>query len=173
MHDRVNTAVWVRQVVASISAAGLDRDKQCRRAGLDHQALVSADARVTNEVIGRIWELAVEESGNPAIALVAKRAFRPAALDAMGYAMMSSADLHGALQRAVRYAAIMSNATAGRLIPVPDGLRFEVIAGDGSRPSPVQGKDFVLLMFLTPMRWIAGQALCRWRSRSNTARRST
>ena len=151
--------MWVRQVVATISAAGLDGHKLCHRAGLDPRVLASVDARIPNEVIGKLWALAVEDSGNPSIALLAQRAFKPAALDAMGYAMMSSADLRGALERAVRYAGIMSNATTGRLIPVPDGLRFEVITRDGSGPSPVQGKEFVLLMLLTFLRWIAGQTL--------------
>jgi AraC-like DNA-binding protein len=159
LDDRVSTVVWIRQVVATIAAAGLDGDALCRRAGLEPRALEAADARLPNAVIGKLWALAVEESGNPAIALLARPAFKPAALDAMGYAMMSSPDLRGALERAVRYAAIMSNATTGRLIPVRDGLRFEVITRDGSAPSPVQGAEFVLLTLLTFLRWIAGQAL--------------
>lgn len=159
MDDRVSSALWFRQVLAAVTAAGLDGPALCRRAGLDPEALNSAHARLPNAVISRIWELAIEESGNPAIALVAPHAFQPAAFDAMGYAMMSSADLRGALERAVRYAAVITNATTARVTPLNVGARFEIFVRAGDRPPPVQGYEFVLLTLLSFLRWMAGQEL--------------
>ena len=157
--DRVTTATWLRQVVAALSAVGLDGAGLCRRAGLDPALLQSNDARFPNAVIERMWELALQDSGNPAIGVLAAQAFQPAALDVMGFAMMSSPDLRGAVERAVRYADIVSNASSGRLSSVPGGQRFEILTRFGHTPPPRQGRDFVLLSMLRFLRWIAGREL--------------
>jgi hypothetical protein len=65
-------------------------------AGIDPAALEAPAARLPSEKISRLWELAAERSGNPAIGLAQHYVVRPASFDAVGYAMMSCADLRGA-----------------------------------------------------------------------------
>jgi AraC-like DNA-binding protein len=159
LEERLSAAVWLRQVVQAISACGLDGPGLCRQAGLDPAALAQADARFPNDVIARLWELATLRSGNPAIGLEAARAVKPAAFDALGYAMMSSSDLHSALQRAVRYARIMSNSTTARLTHFDTGAQFEVITRRSVRPDPRQGTDFVMLSLLNFLGWLVARPL--------------
>jgi hypothetical protein len=67
-------------------------------------------ARLATEKISRLWELAVERSGNPALGLAQHQVVRPASFDVVGYTMLSCENLRGAFERLVRYLLILSDA---------------------------------------------------------------
>ena len=67
-------------------------------------------ARLATEKISRLWEIAVERSGNPALGLAQAQVVRPASFDVVGYTMMSCANLQDAFERLVRYLRILSDA---------------------------------------------------------------
>ena len=107
---RATSGVWVRSTIDMLAAEGLDTAALLAAAGINAKDLDAPGARVASEQISRLWELAVEQSGNPAIGLAQHEVARPASFDVVGYAMMSCSDLRGAYERLIRYMLILSDA---------------------------------------------------------------
>ena len=115
MSKRATSAVWVRSIVDMLAAEGLDVRALLAAAAIDPATLDTPGARLPTEQISRLWELAVKQSGNPAIGLAQHEVARPASFDVVGYAMMSCADLRSAFERLIRYMLILSDALTMRL----------------------------------------------------------
>src|SRR5262249_44167024 len=107
---RTTSAVWVRGIAELLTAEGLDTNALLAAAGIDPADLQGPGARGPTDRISALWELAVQRSGNPAIALAGPEVVRPASFDVVGYAMMSCANLKDAFDRLVRYLRILSHA---------------------------------------------------------------
>jgi hypothetical protein len=69
------------------------------------------DARFPQDSMTRLWQLAVELSGNPAIGLNMARVVRPASFHVVGYALMSSRTLAEGFERLVRYQRIIAESS--------------------------------------------------------------
>ena len=109
MSKQTTSAVWVKGIADMLAAEGLDLRALFAAADIDPTALEAPGARVATEKISRLWELAAERTGNPAIGLAQHDVVRPASFDVVGYAMMSCADLRGAFERLIRYLLILSD----------------------------------------------------------------
>src|ERR1700756_3419033 len=110
MTKRTTAAVWVKGTAEMFAAEGLDVASLFAAAGIDPCALEGPSARLQTEKISHLWELAVERSRNPELALSQHDVARPASFDVVGYTMMSCADLRGAFDRLIRYLLILSDA---------------------------------------------------------------
>ena len=123
MSKRATSAVWVRSTARCsrprASTFGIARGGQDRPCGAGRPG-----ARLPTEKISRLWELAVERSGNPAIGLAQYEVARPASFDVVGYAMMSCADLRAAFERLIRYMLILSDALTMTLSKEKGGYRI-------------------------------------------------
>ena len=82
-----------------------------RQLGLDFAALDDPDARFPQDSMTRLWQLAVELSGNEAIGLNMARVVRPASFHVVGYALMSSRTLAEGFERLVRYQRIIAESS--------------------------------------------------------------
>ena len=138
MSKRATSAVWVRSIVDMLAAEGLDVRALLAAAAIDPATLDTPGARLPTEQISRLWELAVKQSGNPAIGLAQHQVARPASFDVVGYAMMSCADLRAAFERLIRYMLILSDALTMRQTEERDGYRitFELFGGSAPMPRP-------------------------------------
>lgn len=155
----MTSVLWVRNIIEALDTAGLDGQTLSLRAGIKPEVLQVVDAGVlVNEII-RLWELAVEASGNDAIGLLAAQEFKPSALDATGYAMMSSPTLLGAIERAIRYGGAVTSATTGSLQEVDEGYRLEFQIMTGIIDVQRQNHEYIVFGFLKFFRWIVGQEL--------------
>ena len=101
--SKQTAAVWVKGIAEMLAAEGLDVRALLAEAGIDPAALDAPGVRLPTEKISRLWELAAERSGNPAIGLAQHQVARPASFDVVGYAMMSCANLQAAFERLIRY----------------------------------------------------------------------
>src|SRR5262249_215606 len=138
MRAGATSAVWVKGIARGLAAEGLDVRAVLAAAAIDPAALDDPVARVSTEKISRLWELAAEQSGNPAIGLAQRMVVRPASFDVVGYTMMSCANLLGALERLIRYLLILSDALTMTLSEQDGGDRvsFELYGGPGPGPTP-------------------------------------
>src|SRR5262249_32562876 len=109
MSKQTTSAVWVKGIAELLAAEGLDVPSLFAAAGTDPAALDTPAGRVLTENISRLWELAAERSGNPAIGVAQPHVVRAASFDVVGYAMMSCADLRSAFERLIRYLLILSD----------------------------------------------------------------
>src|SRR5262245_21728052 len=121
MTKRTTSAVWVRGIAEMLETEGLDMRALLTAAGIDAASLEAPGARLATGKISRLWELAVECSGNPAIGLAQHQVVRPASFDVVGYTMMSCANLRAAFERLTRYLLILSDALTMTLSDERDG----------------------------------------------------
>jgi AraC-like DNA-binding protein len=155
MASRTTSAVWVKGIGEMLAAEGLDVDALFAAADIDRSALHAPGARLVSEKISRLWELAVERSGNPAIALAQHQTARPASFDVVGYAMMSCADLRSAFERLIRYMLILSDALTMTMTEERDGYRLTFVLSGGSRPVPRPRIEYIFITVIGFCRWIS------------------
>jgi AraC-like DNA-binding protein len=157
MAKRTTAAVWVKGTAEMFAAEGLDAGALLTAAGIEAAALAAPGARLQTEKVSRLWELAVERSGNPALALAQPAVVRPASFDVVGYAMMSCADLRSAFERLIRYMLILSDALTMTMSKERGGYRVTFVLSGGDRPLPRQRIEFVFVTVLSFCRWISGR----------------
>lgn len=155
----MTSVLWVRNIIEALGLLGLDGQALSQRAGIKSEVLQVVEAGVLVKEIVRLWELAVEASGNDAIGLLAAQEFKPSALDATGYAMMSSPTLLSAIERAIRYGGAVTSATTGTLREVDGGYRLEFRIMTGIIDVQRQNHEYIVFGFLKFFRWIVGQEL--------------
>jgi len=157
MSKRTTAAIWVKGIAEMLAAEGLDVGALLTAAGIDPAALDTPGARLPSENISRLWELAVEKSGNPAIALAQHHIPRPQSFDVVGYTMMSCADLHAAFERLIRYLLILSDALTMTMSEEPAGYQITFVLLGGDRPVPRQRIEFIFITLISFCRWISGR----------------
>lgn len=108
MAARTTSSSWATGIVKSLELAGLDCAALFKQLGLDFAALQDPDARFPQDDMTRLWRLAVEQSGNPAIGLNMGKVVRPASFHVVGYVLMSSPTLATGFERLVRYQRIIA-----------------------------------------------------------------
>jgi AraC-like DNA-binding protein len=118
-------ATWSATILRALAARGLDAEAIARRAGLDPQAL-GPDARVPRAALNRLWELAVEASGDAAFGLEVARYPAQTTFHALGYAVAASLTLKEALERIIRYRRLIGDILELRLVEAGDRYRFEI-----------------------------------------------
>ena len=157
MGKRTTAAIWVKGIAEMLAAEGLDVRVLLAAAEIDPAALEAQGARLETEKISRLWELAVERSGNPAIGLAQHNVARPASFDVVGYTMMSCADLRGAFERLIRYLLILSDALTMTMSDEHAGYRMTFVLLGGDRPVPRQRIEFIFVTVIGFCRWISGR----------------
>jgi AraC-like DNA-binding protein len=159
MRGRTTSAVWVKGIASVLAAEGLDVRSLLAAAAIDPAVLDDPFARVSTEKISRLWEVAAEQSGNPAIGLAQHLVARPASFDVVGYTMMSCANLLAAFERLIRYLLILSDALMMTLSGECRGYRVTFELFGGNRPVPRQRVEFILVSVIGFCHWISGREL--------------
>lgn len=159
MSETTTSAIWVGGIVEALSATGLDVKSLCAEASIDRAAITDPGAVYPTEKISRLWQLAAERSGNPAIAFLAAQRMRPAIFGVVGYAMMSSATLLAALERLIQYLRLLSSAATStlELRDTEVVVTLDLHGGEAAVPRP--RLEFDLLTVLAFCRWVLGREL--------------
>ena len=96
--------VWKALETYDIDAASL-----FKQAGLDPVDATNPQARYPYAAVRRLWELSIEESGDPCFVLIAARQWHPSNFHALGYAWLASRSLKEALERLIRYFRVVTS----------------------------------------------------------------
>lgn len=152
-------AFWVKGIAETLKAERLDVAALLGEAGLDAAALSDPDSRFPTEGVSLLWQLAVTRSGNPTIGLLNSNVVKPASFDVVAYAMMSSPNLLGILERVVRYVGILSDAASLAVTEDDEGYRMILELFGGGQPVPRQRFEFDLMTFLSFCRWVTNRDL--------------
>lgn len=146
-------------IVQALEIDGLDCRSLFKQIGLDYSALEDPDARFPQDGITRLWQRAVELSGNPAIGLNLGKAVRPASFHVAGYALMSSRTLAEGFTRLVRYQRIIADGADLNFRQTADGYSLMLaIHGDHLQPTR-QSAEAALACALGLCNWLAGRTL--------------
>ncbi|WAE50760.1 AraC family transcriptional regulator [Stutzerimonas sp. R40042] len=159
MSERTTSSSWAQGIVQALESAGVDCRQLFTELGLDYAALNDADARFAQDDMTRLWQRAVEVSGNPAIGLDMARQARPAALNVVGYALMSSRNLQDGFARLVRYQRIIAEGADLDFQPCAQGYRLSLTIHGDRLPPARQSAEGSLAGCLTFCRWLTGTAL--------------
>ena len=119
---------WALLVAKALDGSGHDSASVFQRAGLDPAKLANPDARYPIEGMGRLWDIAVEMTGDPYFGFEAARFWHPTTLNALGYSWMASDSLRDALTRMSRYGRLVSSVARMTLEEYDDQVAFELSA---------------------------------------------
>lgn len=159
MSERTTSSSWASGIVAALELGGVDCRSLFAQLGLDYAALTDPDARFAQDAMTRLWHLAVQASGNPAIGLNMAKSLRPSSFNVVGYAVMSSRNLQEGFARLVRYQRIIGEGADLSFHPTAEGYEM-LLAIHGDRlPSARQSAEASLAYSLAFCRWLTGKPL--------------
>jgi AraC-like DNA-binding protein len=157
--ERTTSSSWALAIVQALEIEGLDCSALFEQLGLDYAILNNPDARIAQDQMTRLWSLAVQVSGNPAIGLNMARVVRPAHFNVVGFALLSSTNLREGLSRLVRYQRIIGEASDMSLKQSPDSYALELHIHGDTVPAPRQSHDAALAYLLAFLRWMTGSPI--------------
>jgi AraC-like DNA-binding protein len=157
--DLTCSPAWVRGVLETLVAAGLDAPALCQQAGLPSQCAAQEGMGCSGDQLTLLWELAEAQSQDPAIAISGQQTAKPAIFGIVGYAMMASPDLLGALERLIRFVRMISELAIIDITPQGDCYRLRLELFAGQRPVGKHRFEFDCLTLLTFFRWVVGGKL--------------
>ena len=149
---------WAATILRALEARGVDAARLAVEAGIDPASL-RPSTRVPRAALTRLWELAVEATGNPAFGLEASRFTAQTTFHALGYAVMASETLREAFGRMIRYQRFVGDIL--RLELVDDGERCRFRFDVSSRPGvPVQAVDAIAALCVRQARALHAPRPC-------------
>jgi AraC-like DNA-binding protein len=125
-------ASWTRALRKQLDAIGLDSNAMSLAAGLDPRLMDDPNARYPVTITTRLWEMAVEASGDPALGLRVSRFVSPTTFHALGYALVASGSLREVFERIVRYHPVVSDALNLSFVRAGDRYEFRFVVPQGS-----------------------------------------
>jgi AraC-like DNA-binding protein len=142
---------WSAAIVRALDAQGVDGGQLARAAGIDPAALQEPDTRVSRVALTRLWQLAVEATGDPCFGLTAARHVTQTTFHALGYAVLASTTLREAFERIVRYRRLIGDVVQLDLVEAGDRYRFVI---DVSAPpgAPYEAVDAIAAVSLQQAR---------------------
>ncbi|MGY8820680.1 MAG: AraC family transcriptional regulator [Pseudomonadales bacterium] len=159
MTERTTSSSWAMSIVQALELDGLDCQDLFVKLGLDYSALNDPDARFAQDGMTRLWQRAVEITGNPAIGLNLAKVMRPGAMHVVGYALMSSSTLRDSFQRLVRYQRIIAEGADLQFGSTNRGALLTLAIHGDQLPPARQSADGSLASTLAFCRWLTGKPL--------------
>lgn len=136
------------------ASQGLDVQRLALGAGINHEALDQAGTRVRTDAVNRLWEMAIQASGNPALGMDRELVARFVNFDVVGHAMMSSPDLRSGLESLSRYLALISDATTIGLEERHPHSWLVINHIGNTLRLPRQRQEYALLTLLVLCNWL-------------------
>jgi AraC-like DNA-binding protein len=99
---------WARFIAQGLDACGVDSRQLFLDAGIDLAESENPNVRFPVHKMSRVWQLAVERTGDPCFALTLASHANPSMYNALGMSMVSSRTLGEALHRGCRFSQIAS-----------------------------------------------------------------
>ena len=121
---------------------GMDPAPLYSQAGVPLEPGNSPQLRYPLADIRKLWKIAIDATGDPAIGLKTGQHARPAHFYAFGYSWMASSTLLGAMQRLTRYGKVMSTASVETtLVESDDSFVLTTVFPEESKAPPKEGID--------------------------------
>lgn len=134
-------ASWAAVIWRALEARGIAPRPVFERAGIDTVQLHDAGARLPLTAMTRLWDVAVEVTGDPCFGLNAGQHVHPTSFHALGYAWLASRSLREAIARFVRFTRLVSTALQLRTVDVGAELELILDAVGGVGPVSLAAAD--------------------------------
>lgn len=157
-------ASWAALIWRALEARGIAPDLVFVGAGIDPSHLQDAGARLPVSAMTRLWDLAVETTGDPCFGISAGQHVHPTTFHALGYAWLASRSLREALDRFVRYTRLVSTALTLRTVAVGPEVEL-VFESVGDAPRSLAAVDAGVAALVTLCRTSYGDSFVPLRIR--------
>lgn len=148
---------WLRALRRCLDANGFDGEAVMLEAGLSPHELDGPEARCPRSTTRRLWELAVETSGDPAFGLRVASYITPTSCHALSYSLVASPTLKEAFERIVRYCHVVSNAVEYEFSRQGDEYHLEIGPYLSNLPPVHESIDMLVAAFLRMCRSSLGR----------------
>jgi AraC-like DNA-binding protein len=147
-------ATWIKAIGRALDAAGCDGAAILAQAGFDPHELEGPTARCPLINNGRLWQLALEATGDPAFGLKVASHIKHTTFHALSYALAASSTLKEAFERVQRFGQVGSDAVAYSFNKIGSEYHFviELVA-----PLPWESIDALVAAHLRMCRSLAGR----------------
>ena len=153
-------ASWTATVVRALSARGVDGEALAREAGIDPAVFEIDGARIPLATTTRLWHLAVEATGDPCIGLDVARHARPGTFHGLSVGVVSSPRFREALERVVRFAAVVCSPSGRAGLAEVDGrLVYETRWPPGAAVPSHESMEAILACVVRAGRFLMGRDL--------------
>jgi AraC-like DNA-binding protein len=158
--EQVTTLSSVAALIAQgLRARNVDPAPLFEQAGIDLSQVHRPDLRFQTTRVQRLWQLAVDATGDPCFGLKLSEYTQPAALHGLGFAWLASDTLRDGLGRLVRFSRFVSSFIEIWIEDVDDSVDL-VVTGAEKWPDFVHAAgDLAMASFLRLCRITAGQSL--------------
>lgn len=151
-------AAWTYALVQALELRGLDGARAARSAGIDPAVFETPATRIPLRATTRLWDVAVELTGDECIGLDAARQVRPGTFHGLGVGVISSPRFIDALRRVVELGDVACDPTGvAELIEDGGTVEFRISwpSGEAVRPCPTS-VEAVLASIVGAGRFIRG-----------------
>jgi hypothetical protein len=153
-------ASWTATVVRALSARGVDGEALAREAGIDPAVFEIDGARIPLATTTRLWHLAVEATGDACIGLDVARHARPGTFHGLSVGVVSSQRFREALERVVRFAAVVCSPSGRAGLAEVDGrLVYETRWPPGAAVPSHESMEAILACVVRAGRFLMGRDL--------------
>ena len=149
--------IYARLLRLLLQHADVDGDRVLAAAGLDWATLVTDDTRLGRDTIVRLAEGAMAATRRPWLGLDLGGGAPVSAHGALGYAVVTSRDLHQALLTLARYGATRNDAMAWTCVDTRDGMTMQAVERAALGPVRAFVVDTVLAAILRMVETAVGQ----------------
>lgn len=112
---------WARFIAQGLDACSVDSHQLFLDAGIDLAETEDPNIRFPVHKMSRVWQLAVQRTGDPCFALTLASHANPSMYNALGMSMVSSRTLGDAIKRGCRFSQVASDAATVFLRERDDG----------------------------------------------------
>lgn len=152
MTEPSTLASWTRALRRQLDELGLDSAALCREAGLDPAQMDDLNARYPLHATTRLWQLAVDASGDPGLGLHTSRHVTPTTFHALGLAVMASGSLREVFERIVRYHQVVSDALELELRDVGEACELHFRLSPGAPVPALEAIDAFVAIYVRTCR---------------------
>jgi AraC-like DNA-binding protein len=147
-------ATWIKAIGRALDAAGCDGAAILVKAGFDPEELEGPTARCPLVNNGRLWELALEATGDPAFGLKVASHIKHTTFHALSYALAASSTLKEAFERVQRFGQVGSDAVEYGLCRIGSEYHFTI---ETVKPLPWESIDALVAAHLRMCRSLSGR----------------
>lgn len=155
--ERCTQDAWLRGLRDAWKQHGLDADALFRAAELDIEDSHLLDPLVLSDRISRLWELAVQATGDPYVGVKTAPQQPLGSLGLIAHLILACPTMLQALERLCQYVSFVLPTASARMDVTPERVRMVLHLSPGHRPVPPQRYDFVAGLVLRLIEWLIGR----------------
>ncbi len=144
--------LFFKPIGAALESYGIDSTALLAKAGVEPESLTDPWKLVSVSVRNRVWELAVEATGDPCFGLRAGAHLRPPMLGYLGYSLLASSTLLAMFNRLTRFMKVVSTDAVHKVEEIDGEYRIQIILFESNlRPEGIDGWLMMLVKLCRDM----------------------